>query len=70
MSEYVKVEGHTSLARDEQSSAIVNTDITAWRLQKLRKENYKKQAEEINNIKSGMTEIKNILNQIVEKING
>tara|TARA_R110002153_G_scaffold174683_2_gene327993 strand:- start:993 stop:1205 length:213 start_codon:yes stop_codon:yes gene_type:complete len=70
MSEYVKVEGHTSLARDEQSSAIVNTDITAWRLQKLRKENYKKQAEEINNIKSDMTEIKNILNQIVEKING
>ena len=54
MSEYVKVEGHTSLARDEQS----------------RKENYKKQAEEINNIKSDMTEIKNILNQIVEKING
>ncbi len=42
MSEYYKVEGHTSLLRDSESSAIVNTDISAWKLQKLRKDNYKK----------------------------
>jgi hypothetical protein len=39
MSEYVKVEGHTSLVRDENSTAIVSTDIQAWRLQKKKKRN-------------------------------
>ena len=70
MSEYIKVEGHTSLLRDSESSAIVNTDMSALRLQKLRKDNYKKQVEEINNIKSDINDMKNILTQIVEKING
>jgi hypothetical protein len=70
MSEYIKVEGHTSLLRDSESSAIVSTDMSAWRLQKLRKDNYKKQVEEINNIKSDINDMKNILTQIVEKING
>lgn len=70
MSEYIKVEGHSSLMRDSESSAIVSTDTSAWRLYKVRKENYKKQAEEINNIKNDMSDIKNILNQLVEKING
>jgi len=70
MTEYIKVEGHTSLVRDSESSAIVSTDTNAWSLYKLRKENYKKQVEEINNIKSDMNDIKQILNQLVEKING
>lgn len=70
MTEYIKVEGHTSLVRDSESSAIVSTDTNAWSLYKVRKENYKKQVEEINSIKSDMNDIKNILNQLVEKING
>lgn len=70
MTEYIKVEGHSSLMRDSESSAIVSTDTSAWSLYKLRKENYKKQVEEINNIKSDMNDIKQILNQLVEKING
>lgn len=70
MTEYIKVEGHSSLMRDSESSAIVSTDTNAWSLYKVRKENYKKQVEEINNIKSDMNDIKNILNQLVEKING
>ena len=70
MTEYIKVEGHSSLMRDSESSAIVSTDTNAWSLYKLRKENYKKQVEEINNIKSDMNDIKQILNQLVERING
>jgi len=70
MTEYIKVEGHSSLMRDSESSAIVSTDTSAWSLYKLRKENYKKQVEEINNIKSDMNDIKQILNQLVERING
>ena len=70
MTEYIRVEGHSSLMRDSESSAIVSTDTGAWSLYKLRKENYKKQVEEINNIKSDMNDIKQILNQLVEKING
>ena len=70
MTEYIKVEGHSSLMKDSDFSAIVSTDTSAWSLYKLRKENYKKQVEEINNIKSDMNDIKQILNQLVERING
>ena len=37
MNEYAKVEGHSNLGRDEESSAIVNTDIEQWKLAKQRK---------------------------------
>ena len=54
MSEFVKVEGHSSLLRDEESTAIVSTDINAWRLQKRRKEVFKSQVNEINNLKEAI----------------
>jgi len=38
MDNYVKVDGHSSLVRDEETTAIVNTDIEAYYLAKKRKE--------------------------------
>jgi len=70
MSEFVKVEGHSSLLRDEESSAIVSTDINAWRLQRRRKEVFKSQVNEINNLKEEISEIKLMLNTILEKVHG
>ena len=40
----VRVEGYSSLARDEESSAIVNTDVNAYQLAKKRKEEVQKKA--------------------------
>ena len=69
MSEYVKVEGHTSLVRDENSSAIVSTDIQAWRLQKKRKEMFLSQRNEINSLRDEVQDVKFLLKEILEKIN-
>jgi hypothetical protein len=66
----VRVEGHSSLARDEESSAIVNTDLNAYQLAKQRKERMQTQINEINNLKEEVSEIKHLLQNIVEKLNG
>ena len=70
MKEYVSVEGHSHLARDEESTAIVNTDIEQWRLAKQRKLKFQAQVNEINNLKSEVGEIKQILHTILGKLNG
>ena len=62
MKEYAKVEGHSNLLRDEESSAIVNSDIEQWKLAKQRKLRFQNQAKEINSLKSEVGEIKNLLN--------
>ena len=66
----IRVEGYSSLARDEESSAIVNTDVNAYQLAKKRKERMQTQSNEINNLKEEVNEIKNLLQNIVEKLNG
>ena len=66
----VRVEGYSSLARDEESSAIVNTDLNAYQLAKKRKERMQTQSNEINNLKEEVSEIKKLLQNIVEKLNG
>ena len=70
MNEYAQVEGHSNLARDEESSAIVNTDIEQWKLAKQRKMRFQTQANEINNLKSEVGEIKELLHDILGKLNG
>ena len=66
----IKVEGYSGLARDEESSAIVNTDLNAYQLAKKRKERMQTQSNEINNLKEEVSEIKKLLQNIVEKLNG
>ena len=70
MKEYAQVERHSNLVRDEESSAIVNTDIEQWRLAKQRKLKFKAQTDEINNLKTEVIEIKTILQDILGKLNG
>jgi hypothetical protein len=70
MSEYAQVEGHSNLKRDEESSAIVNTDIEQWKLAKQRKIRFQNQANEINNLKGEVGEIKELLHDILGKLNG
>lgn len=70
MSEYAKVEGHSSLIREESSSAIINTDINAYYLAKKRKEAFISQNNEINNLKKDISDIKEMVSKLVERING
>jgi hypothetical protein len=66
----IKVEGHTNLIRDEESHAIVNTDAAAYRLVRKRRELMKTQRNEINNLKNEVSEIKQLLLKVIEKVNG
>ena len=70
MSEYVKVEGHSSLLRDEHSTAIVSNDMSSYELHKRRRETFKVQKNEINTLKDEVSEIKNLLHTLIEKVNG
>ena len=65
---YIKVEGHTSLVREQVSNGIVNTDKNAYtiymqRVREARKSNddLKYAVREINSLKTELKEIKNLL---------
>ena len=70
MSKYSKVEGHADLIRDETSSAIINTNVEQYRLVMKRREVMKAQRSEINTLKQEVTEIKDLLKDIIEKLHG
>jgi hypothetical protein len=70
MAEYSRVEGHSNLIRDEENTAIVNTDINAYYMAKRRKEVFRAQINEINTLKSEVQEIKLLLRTMVDKLHG
>tara|TARA_B100001996_G_scaffold355839_1_gene318745 strand:- start:232 stop:459 length:228 start_codon:yes stop_codon:yes gene_type:complete len=74
MSEFVKVEGHKDLVRDNYSNAIINRNKSAYHLAKKRAEDAQRQRDEIrsatreiNNIKCEMHEIKDMLKTLLDK---
>lgn len=74
MNNLIPVEGRPNLYRDVRSGAIINTDSTAYRQHlnhKLETENSKlkiKQIEEdVNTIRSEITEIKELLTNLFNK---
>tara|TARA_B100001093_G_C26761829_1_gene986087 strand:+ start:411 stop:632 length:222 start_codon:yes stop_codon:yes gene_type:complete len=73
MSDIVKVQGHTNLVRDVNSNAIINTNQTEYQLYMKRIKVREKQSDqlrsavkEINNLKSELREIKELVRKIVK----
>jgi len=71
---YKQVEGHPDLIRDTKSHAIINTNVTAFEQARKRASAAQRQRDEIrdstrdiNNLKSEMHEIKNLLKELVGK---
>ena len=69
-----KVKGHTHLVRDLKSQAIINTDSDAYARYMARKAKQAKKDDEIrevvrevNEIKSEMFEIKDLLKKVLDK---
>ena len=69
----LKVEGHTSLVRDTYSNGIVNTNRTEYQVYmnrvKTREEHgdsIRNAVKDINNLKTELREIKNLLKEIVK----
>ena len=63
-----KINGHSSLIRDDGNMAVINTDSLALRNAKRIKERYKTQDSEINTLKEEINEMKDILVQINERL--
>ena len=70
----VKVKGHTHLVRDLKSQAIINTDSDAYARYMARKvkqskkdDEMRKVVREVNEIKSEMFEIKDLLKMVLDK---
>ena len=61
----IKVEGHSHLVRDEESHAIINTDVEQYSLTMRRREMLRTQRDEINSLKEDMAEIKSLLKGLV-----
>ena len=70
----IKVEGHSSLARDIRSNAIVNTNKSEYQLYMNRIKNREQQGDqirstikEINILKQELFEIKQLLKEVIKK---
>ena len=70
MSRHVKVEGHPDLVRDKNSGAILNINSNAMTAARERKKMFNDRQEEIDDIKSDVADIKNILMKLVEDKHG
>ena len=69
MSRHVKVEGHPDLVRDRNSGAILNINSNAMTAARERKKLFNDRQKEIDEIKKDVSDIKNILMQLVEDKN-
>jgi hypothetical protein len=70
----IKVEGHSSLARDIKSNAIVNTNKSEYQLYMNRIKNREQQSDQIRNtikeiniLKQELFEIKELLKEVIKK---
>jgi hypothetical protein len=64
----LKVQGHSDLYRDESTGAIINKSSEYDKY--IHKRNLRKsQAQEINDLKSDISEMKLMMNAILEKLN-
>ena len=71
---FAKVKGHAHLVRDLKSQAIINTDSDAYARYMARKakqskkdDEMRKVVREVNEIKSEMFEIKDLLKKVLDK---
>lgn len=65
-----KIKGKEHLVKDEYSKAVINTDRDAYTLYKRRKTIMQTKNDEIQQLKSEVSELKIMMTQVLEKCNG
>lgn len=65
-----KIKGKDHLIKDEYSKAVINTDKDAYTLYKRRKTIMQTKNNEIQQLKSEVSELKIMMTQVLEKCNG
>ena len=64
---YIPVEGHPNLFRDASTGAIINNDKSKAAKARAQREKILKEKQEIEELKSDVAEIKNLLKQLLER---
>jgi len=64
----IRIEGKPNLAKDEESGAIVNTDEHEIEQAKELKEKRKEKEEEFAQLKNDVSELKDMMKTIIEKM--
>ena len=67
---YIKVKGHSNLARNGSYGSIVNINKEEIQAARKRKLERKQKEQEIVDLKNEVGEIKNMLNKLIEKLDG
>tara|TARA_B100001057_G_scaffold169302_1_gene170105 strand:- start:671 stop:880 length:210 start_codon:yes stop_codon:yes gene_type:complete len=67
---YVNIDGHSGYVKDKSSGAVLNTNNEEIEAAKRRKAERLNKDKEINELKNEVSDIKKMLTQIVEKLNG
>ena len=67
---YLKIEGHEGYVKDPTSGVVLNVNQEEIDAAKTRKALRKQQEEDINNLKNEVSDIKNMLGKIIEKLDG
>jgi predicted transcriptional regulator len=61
----IRIEGQQNLYRDEETGAIVNTDTSGYSQYIKMKSQKQKQKDEIEQLKSDVSEIKDLLKELI-----
>ena len=61
----IPVKGHKGLFRDEESGAIINTNVSEYNNYMVMKNKKQSEKDELDRIKSDIQEIKNLLKELV-----
>ena len=61
----IRIEGHQNLYRDEETGAIVNTDTSGYSQYIKMRTKRQKQNDEIEQLKSDVSEIKDLLKELI-----
>ena len=67
---YLKIEGHEGYVKDPNSGVVLNVNQEEMDAAKTRRALRKQQEEDINNLKNEVSDIKNMLGKIIEKLDG
>tara|TARA_Y100000816_G_C26075042_1_gene565783 strand:- start:205 stop:426 length:222 start_codon:yes stop_codon:yes gene_type:complete len=67
---YLKIEGHEGYVKDPNSGVVLNVNQEEIDAAKTRRALRKQQEEDINNLKNEVSDIKNMLGKIIEKLDG
>ena len=70
MNRYIKVEGHTGFVRDKNTGAVLNINTNEMDRAVKRKAQRRKEKEELRTLKQDVSEMKVLLNKILEATNG